>query len=156
MNRSIKVRGLSKLGTWIIGVTLVLDDDVNISSATKAWIIPQAAGGMPVQWDKIEVDIKTIGKCSGLIDKTKREIFEGDILRCEGWKATGPFPTALLAFHLTKDHDDTIDVVVFEKGTFGAHITKPTTGFIPIWEYAQFSEVTGNIHENPELLNTTV
>lgn len=81
---------------------------------------------------EIEIDIKTIGQYTGLKDKYGKKIFEGDIC----WE----------------EHNECYGVVKFEEGKFlylWENIAED------LWEVADDIEVSGNIHENPELLEGT-
>lgn len=105
-------------------------------------------------YDEYEVIPETVGQYTGLNDQADNKIFDGDFIQCEGWKASGPFPSAVLVWHLSRQYDPTVDLVVFDKGVFGVNATKPRAAFIPIWEFAHFTEVIGNIHEHPLTLNS--
>lgn len=83
----------------------------------------------------VEVIPETVGQFTGLTDKNKKEIFEGDIVR----------------------YGDTIHKVVFEQrnGTayFGMVYSEIET--LPFGHYQDLRqiEVIGNIHDNPELIS---
>mgnify|MGYP001575772868 CR=1 FL=1 len=65
---------------------------------------------------------------TGLLDKNGKEIYEGDILK----------------------YDGETRVVIYEAPSFELQL-KETRAFA--WDnWAEFGEVIGNIHENPELL----
>jgi uncharacterized phage protein (TIGR01671 family) len=80
---------------------------------------------------------------SGLLDKNGKEIYEGDIIKTE-WNGI-----------------EQIAVIQFTRASFNAkyicssrpdftHYT-PGQGINALW-WGSFSEVVGNVHENPELL----
>ena len=101
---------------------------------------------------RVEVDPATVGQYTGLTDKNGKRIFEGDKLK--------PF-------------DDEIDkmVVEFHCGTFmlclygergypdenGEWCSEGNYGVFecePLSSYGDDVEIIGNIHDNPELLET--
>lgn len=85
-------------------------------------------------WDIQEVDPATVGQFTGLKDKNRRRIYEGDIL----------------------DHYATMGHVLFEDGMF----CLSTSAKVNFGEYRQplcyidtaQAEIIGNIHDNPSLL----
>ena len=85
-----------------------------------------------IVFNQVEVIEETVGRFTGLLDKNKQKIYDGDILRQTG-------------FFLTRQYDE---VVTFVDGGFYPFCIKG-------WECELDSdtyEVIGNIHENPELL----
>ncbi|EAD0776610.1 hypothetical protein NZ09_00210 [Listeria monocytogenes] len=81
---------------------------------------------------EIEIDIKTIGQCTGLKDRNGKKIFESDI----GWD----------------EHNECYGVVKFEEGKF-LYIWENIAE--DLWEVADSVEVCGNTYENLDLLEGT-
>lgn len=123
--RPIKFRGKSRCySKWIIGALVPNGNHPCIAEFGKAF-------------DLDEVDPKTVGQFTGMLDKNKKEIYEGDIVRY---------------------YDDIEDELVSshviyhkESCSFCVAPTKLCGDYIGITAYWQF-EVVGNIHDNPELL----
>lgn len=110
-------------GEWVYGSLFV--------GFKKSYICPEAIAmynfdGALCIGGFIEVYPSTVGQYTGLKDKHGKKIFEGDIL----------------LFRAGRTH-----VVRFEDGAF---ILEDSAIPIP---FAIKSEIIGNVHDNPELLN---
>lgn len=123
--RTIKFRG-KKLenGEWLYG-DLVQDD------RDCCYIYPNNCGGLYAN-NKVGTD--TIGQFIGLLDKNGREIYEGDIVKC----------------------DKFVYEVVFEEKRFASYgLCRKGDMFMHYFGEAMESqqcEVIGNIYDNLELL----
>ena len=116
-------------GEWVEGYYVHLGP----TDCQRAYIIPTYASALYV----IEVDPFTVGQYTGLMDKNGKRIFEGDIIRWTDWKAetyerVGVYDTEWNRF------------AVFLNGAESAGMNK--------WLDLGGIEVSGNIHDNPELL----
>ena len=88
------------------------------------------------------IDVRTLGQYTGLTDKNGTKIFEGDIVRINGWwDASGP--------------------AGYEKNMTVVKYDDEVCGFTPMCNYdtdcgvfhrAEECEVIGNVFDNPELL----
>ena len=121
--REIKFRGMDIVNNkWLYGN---LEIPLINQSKSKHFIVGHSYG----QYQKHEVDPKTIGQYTGLKDKNGKEIYEGDIVR-----------------HAT---DEGVYKVIFEDGGFYVK-NLFEYDFQAINEYPL--EIIGNIYENLELL----
>lgn len=140
MNREIKFRGKRlNNGEWVYGSLLLWSDG-------DATILQNNDGNNNAVW-KREVDPSTVGQYTGLKDKNGKEIYEGDIM-------------------CLSDRGSHKEEVIVEHGLYGWMFYNPKTAtfysdgshtYCAVENY-RFMFGTGvcigNIHDNPELLNT--
>ena len=131
--REIKFRGKRiDNDEWVYGYLWESQDPTKTEKSIKATFIYTACS---VERG-YEVFPESVGQYTGLKDKNDKEIYEGDILKLDGWKGT--------------------QQICFIKGAFcladkeGAFV-----GDIHYIHHASIkqSKIVGNIYENPELLN---
>ena len=112
-----------------------------------------------------EVDLDTVGQCTGLIDKNGRKIFEGDIVRLfdisvgEIVQECGAFG---IGFRKPIDYDYLASEIVSITGCNNTPEFCYNDNYVSLyelyWNYKEENdnisviEVIGNIHDNPELL----
>lgn len=125
MNREILFRGKRKDAPhqWIAGDLNHIDGNVYIFDRD-----PNSDLNSP---DWYEVNPETVGQFTGLLDKEGNKIFEGDIIRTMSGIAVVVWLDA--AFALESPGSEAVD-----------------------WVYSSVfkqSEILGNIHETPELIN---
>ena len=127
--REIIFRGKRKdNGEWVSGNLFLSDTD------GRAYILA-GSRTVTIEW---EVDPSTIGQYTGLKDKNGKRIFEWDIL---GSRYDSLYPD-----------DVAIEVVKWFRN--GWYIQQENNLPDALCEYGvlPYSEVIGNIHDNPELL----
>lgn len=130
-------------GEWIEGYFLQLH------RSERAFIIPKQfvqrgtlrmSGETPPKIIPIEVIPETVGQYSGLVDKDRKKIFEGDIVRYETIAHNGY---------------EGIYKVVFEDrngcGYFGIAYSDIETCVFCYSTPASQMDIIGNIYDNPEL-----
>ena len=125
--RTIKFRGKKVTnGVWAYGSLVYLDKN-------GAAIYVQTDNGSAKVMDLVYVNPDTVGQFTGLYDKNKNEIYEGDILNVPGLgdKIEVRYVRGVFAFLWNGDLDDE------------APINAPTQ---------EWAEVVGNIHDNPKLI----
>lgn len=135
--RTIKFRGKTKQGEWVIGYY------VGKSSLDEVAILPPPNVNYDIGYindsECYYCIADTLGQFTGLYDVNGKEIYEGDILR---WYA-----------------NNLLYVVIFESGMFYASIKECNEGMIGGFSLHQLTEydygkceIIGNIFDNPELL----
>lgn len=127
MKREIKFRGISiQTGKWVYGYLYTIEN-------VEHYILEQCVLGLL----HTEVIPETVGQFTGLKDRNKNEIYEGDILK--GCYVNG--------------HDAKI---IYDHSCFCVYsLRKDIISYdtFRIMSYSvQTSIIIGNIHQNPELL----
>lgn len=125
MNKQIKFRGKDNgNGEWVYGDLIT----------GKYPVFPKLS--IPLILDEFgawEVTPETVGQFTGLTDRNGREIYEGDIVR---W--------------IDSDRNKRIDTVGWKNGGMILCNEQYTVG---VYLFNDL-EITGNIHDTPELLKT--
>lgn len=127
--RKIKFRGkwIDFQNRWVYGSLILVNNQPYINHATCVVKIEDSS----IVTSASEVDVNTVGQFTGLYDRNGKGIYEGDIIRCrrkELFKVIWSSARFLLE---CIDYPGTTDIMAF----------------LP-----QEIEVTGNIHDNPELM----
>lgn len=152
MNREIKFRGKSKKdGKWLYGYlgeskVRILNTEY-LEKVIFNNVLSFNSDNYPFIVKDISVDPNTVGQYTGLKDKNGKEIYEGDIM-------------------FLSDRGSHKEEVIVEHGLYGWTFYNPKTStfysdgshtYCAIENY-RFMFGTGvcigNIHDNPELLNT--
>lgn len=114
-------------GEWVEG---------GVYCGNFAWIINTDASG---HFKHYMVDPSTVGQYTGLTDRHGRRIFEGDILES----------------HYDDLYPDNVTIEVVEWFRNGWYSRRPgdhDPDFLEEEGALPYSEIIGNIHDNPELL----
>ena len=137
MNREIRFRGKRcSDGKWVYGFYIESKYSWKGHKPHKSWIVSNAIsnGGFFNILGRYAVKDNTVGQFTGLYDKNGKEIYEGDIVKCNEFVYSVMFNDKRFAsFGLRRKAD------VFMH-YFGEAME------------SQQCEVIGNIHDNPELL----
>ena len=134
MNREIKFRGKDR-ENWHYGdlVQEIRHNDNKLFDGTMTHIRNFEYKNGDYIGDSFPVNRDTIGQYTGLKDKNRKEIYEGDILKPIQWNDIYLVKYIGTAFYLCR------------KGNNG--FNKITT-----WNNAEKAEIIGNLTDNPELL----
>ncbi len=129
-------RGLNKEGSWVYGSLVNTDKHVKHKPKqhTKTWIIESSFGngGWFNILRKQYVLPATVGQCTGLRDKMKMDIYEGDLL---------------------EETDGYLFEVVYDTKWAKFKLVHRTIGVqYPEWNRGIKMVVIGNIHQHPELI----
>lgn len=141
MSREIKFRGKSvSTGKWLYGYLGEVKAKV-LQSIYKEKVIFENLGWFNTDYfgyvvNDYMVDEETIGQYTGLKDKNGTEIYEGDIVLQQGYNGK-KMPMA----------------VRFENGAFIVGYHKGSSTRERPMLVSSKCEVTGNIYDNPELMN---
>lgn len=132
-----------KNGDWVYGlVSKLYDEDFheNFPHVPAEMTNENGISG-------IDVDYKTIGQYTGLIDKNGNKIFEGDIIatRSIGHKAVVACIVRYGEFEDVDSDDDSLKYLGWYLETHGAKCSILT----PLGDDIEY-EVIGNIYDNPE------
>ena len=146
-----------KNGDWVYGLVTRLYDERFENLPAEMTDINGVSG--------IEVDYKTIGQYTGLTDKNGKKIFEGDIVRyntyddfdCQSVVKFGEYnqdgsageysASKCIGFYVDVDNFTCPDWCEYGSNCFSNYLKQQN-----ILEVAQYCEIIGNIHDNPELL----
>lgn len=85
----------------------------------------------------------------GIYDKNKKEIYEGDIVKVDGevvlqYNGEEPFTTKEGPY---------VGTIMYNESNVGACVKREAGGFEIHFIIPNITEIIGNVHENPELLN---
>ena len=141
--REILFRGKQEEGRWVEGVYFK-HDTVKVCFSSddpkpRHLIIQDGFcdWGFEPPIHCVDVDPATVGQFTGLTDKNGKRIFEGDIIPV--WEQGEEYPYK----------------VVYCGDCFMLSMLDSEQGSYPLSVKCNASEVIGNIHDNPELLEVT-
>lgn len=139
-------------GEWVTGYYIQPTYHWHKRGIHKDWIACGAVsnGGWLNLLQKYAVIHETVGQFTGLTDKNGKKIFEGDILEYTSYTGTG-IKEVFRAIVFWDEHRWSYKVIYNNRWTAQLN-NKGYTCDIYKAVAANFSEVIGNIHDNPELL----
>ena len=138
--REILFRGKRPNGKWNQGDLTQFCIDEEVTSKISFHELKATPYGMRVFTYTNEVIPETVGQYTGLTDKNGTKIFEGDIV-------TQPVRE-------TRKHSPCL--VEFKDGKFQAHYISEKRFFDRYYDLNSYTKIIGNIHDNPELLESEV
>lgn len=142
MNREVKFREKRKdINVWAYG-DLLHNNDGSASIRTNLNTWRENHDDVDAYGDNLSVDIDTVGQFTGLYDKNKKEIYEGDIVKA-------PLLDPIFG-DVIKDAFCNAEIR-FNKGSFVVSYYKREHN-IYLSDLYKRIEVIGNIFDNKELL----
>lgn len=147
MERIILFRGKTQYGEWVEGSYLQTDDNTNnpmqhhpLNLRHQIWSYCSGDWNMG-GWEPMDVIPETIGQFTGLTDKNRKKIFEGDIYKrnTDLYLVTC---TTLGGFLYRHIYDDWC-----KRNVFG----EMQQSWLDVYDCARY-EIIGNIIDNPELI----
>lgn len=130
------------IGDWVHGFLQDRKTPFQIELGDSQWYIFVTPENPDDSYVFYQVDPETAGQYTGMKDKARKRIFEGDIIKAVmngGNYDQFEFPTGQ---------------VVFENGAFCLRDRRETTPLCSFAPAVSF-EIIGNIYDNPELLGGT-
>jgi uncharacterized phage protein (TIGR01671 family) len=155
MTRAIRFRGKNYGGIWLYGYLMPAEKPVIYKDCKyRISVSPQSCTGK----DKMVYEIisDTIGQDTGLKDKNGNEIYEGDIVKTKEIGGYGMEHIGVVKYY-NKDCRFGIDTTTTNKFSERILFTDGECSFNDGYctiTYTNEYEVIGNIHDNPELLQT--
>ena len=135
---------------WVQGYYIRADHHWHKHGIHKDWITlgASANGGWFALHNKYAVKSETVGQFTGLTDKNGKKVFESDILKFTDTNAEYEWIGKVEFGNPNAEYNWGFQLAYISG-------TKPNTDIL-LWfdmeETGAYSEVIGNIHDNPELL----
>ena len=104
--------------------------------------------GLPNQHFRVDVLPETVGQYTGLTDKNGKKIFEGDIVKCSDATYDYGFVAVVMFGNPNGEYNWGFQL----KRIRGASANTDILLWVDMEEGGAYTEVIGNIHDNPELL----
>ena len=134
--REIKFRGKGIGGEWVYGY--LSESKRTAGHPEKGFYISNKAGA---PW-AFHVRPETIGQYIGLNDQNGKEIYEGDIVKCENMEDRGDGHLDPYIGSVSYDVSQAYFIIASDEPFDGGY------GFVDI----DICKIIGNIHDNPDLL----
>lgn len=103
-------------------------------------------------YGKGEVKAETVGQYTGLIDKNGTKIFEDDIVKCTDTFSDYEFIAVVMFGNPKGEYNWGFQL----NRISGANANTDILLWVDVEETGAFIEIIGNIHDNPELLESEV
>jgi hypothetical protein len=135
--REILFRGKDIVGNWYAGNLAVLEKDLHMGATTvRAGSYISNSCGSPFAY---QIRPETVGQFTGLLDKNRKKIFEGDIVLIEGHSIG-------VIRYLSDEALFAVDLL--------SHLLSVGDTILSLSDTtSEYIEVIGNIYDNPELLS---